>query len=59
VANLTRGDGDECLKLAAKIPLKTVVSPFPLSNADEALELVRSGKVEGAAVLRPGLEDGE
>ena len=59
VANLTRSDGEEFLRIAAEIPVRTVVSPFPLSNANEALELVRSGKVEGAAVLRPESEDGE
>ncbi|HET9426844.1 MAG TPA: zinc-dependent alcohol dehydrogenase family protein [Allosphingosinicella sp.] len=59
VANLTRADGDEFLRLAAQVPVRTVVTDFPMSQANQALELVRSGKVEGAAVLRPALDEGE
>ncbi|MGA9097875.1 MAG: alcohol dehydrogenase catalytic domain-containing protein, partial [Methanotrichaceae archaeon] len=51
VANLTRQDGDEFLKLAPKVPVKTQVMPFPLEEANQALESLREGKIEGAAVL--------
>ena len=59
VANLTRSDGEEFLSIAAQVPVKTVVTPFPISQANEALELVRGGAVDGAAVLCPGLDEGE
>lgn len=51
VANLTRKDGDEFLKLAAQIPVKTNTRLFHLSQANQALESLRSGKIKGAAVL--------
>jgi propanol-preferring alcohol dehydrogenase len=51
VANLTRKDGEEFLPLAAKIPVRTEVTKFPLEGANEALGRLRDGKVTGAAVL--------
>jgi propanol-preferring alcohol dehydrogenase len=51
VANLTRQDGLEFLSLAPKVPVRTEVMPFPLQEANEALETLRSGKIRGAAVL--------
>jgi propanol-preferring alcohol dehydrogenase len=51
VANLTRRDGEDFLALAPKVPVKTTVNPFPLEQANEALDSVRHGKIEGAAVL--------
>jgi propanol-preferring alcohol dehydrogenase len=53
VANLTRDDGDAFMKLAADVRINTSVTPFPLDQANAALEAVRGGKVEGAAVLVP------
>ncbi len=53
VANLTRRDGEELLALAAAIPLKTHTTAFPLEQANEALERLRRGQIEGAAVLVP------
>jgi alcohol dehydrogenase, propanol-preferring len=53
VANLTREDGTEFLELAVKAKLRTVTTPFPLSEANEALAALRTGRVEGAAVLVP------
>ena len=53
VANLTRADGREFLELAARIPLKISSIPFALSQANEALAALRSGALEGAAVLVP------
>jgi len=51
VANLTRADGLEFLELAPKIPVHTTVTPFPLEQANEALSRLRSGALQGAAVL--------
>ncbi|MBE9170696.1 zinc-dependent alcohol dehydrogenase family protein [Pleurocapsales cyanobacterium LEGE 06147] len=51
VANLTRTDGEEFLTLAPQIPIRTEVTPFPLTAANEALDALRSGKINGAAVL--------
>jgi propanol-preferring alcohol dehydrogenase len=51
VANLTRRDGKEFLALAPKVPVRTEVQTFPLEEANEALDRLRSGKIQGAAVL--------
>ena len=54
VANLTRQDGEEFLALAPKVPIKTEVQTFPLKEANEALNRLRSGQITGAAVLMVG-----
>jgi propanol-preferring alcohol dehydrogenase len=54
VANLTRRDGDEFLVLAPRIPIHTTTESFPLSEANRAMDRLRSGQVQGAAVLIPG-----
>lgn len=51
VANLTRRDGEEFLALAPQVPVRTEVQTFPLEEANEALARLRSGKIQGAAVL--------
>ncbi len=51
VANLTRRDAEAFLTVAAATPLSVHVDPFPLARANEALHKLRSGNVEGAAVL--------
>jgi propanol-preferring alcohol dehydrogenase len=51
VANLTRQDGEEFLALAPKIPIQTQVNPFPLEQANEALEALRQGQIDGSVVL--------
>ena len=51
VANLTRRDGQEFLKLAPRVPVRTEVQTFPLEQANEALSRLRSGQIQGAAVL--------
>ena len=53
VANLTREDGIAFLEVAARVPVKTRTRAFPLARANEALDLLRAGKIEGAAVLVP------
>ncbi len=52
VANLTRKDGEEFLKLAPLVPVKADITVFPLERAGEALEQLRDGKFTGAAVLK-------
>lgn len=51
VANLTRRDGQEFLALAPRVPVHTEVDQFPLEQANEALERLRTGHIRGAAVL--------
>ena len=51
VANLTRLDGEEFMKVAASFPIQTTVQPYELSGTNEALNDLRTGKVQGAAVL--------
>lgn len=53
VANLTRADGREFMEMAAKAPIRTHTTTFPLQAANEALAALRSGALEGAAVLVP------
>ena len=53
VANLTRRDGEEFLPLAAAIPVETTVHLYPLEKANEALDDLRHGRFNGAAVLVP------
>jgi propanol-preferring alcohol dehydrogenase len=53
VANLTRADGREFLAAAARMPLDVETTPYPLARANEALDDLRAGRLEGAAVLVP------
>ncbi|HEY6478041.1 MAG TPA: zinc-dependent alcohol dehydrogenase family protein [Polyangia bacterium] len=53
VANLTRRDAEEFLALAPRVAIKTTVRAYPLGRANEALDDLRGGRVEGAAVLVP------
>jgi len=53
VANLTRRDGEEFLALAPHVPVRTETQTFPLAQANEALDALRSGALTGAAVLVP------
>jgi alcohol dehydrogenase, propanol-preferring len=53
VANLTRRDGEEFFAVAPRVPVKTTVQTFPLSQANEALDRLRTGRIHGAAVLVP------
>jgi len=54
VANLMRRDGEEFLALAPRVPVRTEVVPFPLGEANEALDALRGGRIRGAAVLTVG-----
>jgi propanol-preferring alcohol dehydrogenase len=51
VANATRQDGNELLKLAADIPIHTTVTTFPLKDANLALLLLKQSKIDGAGIL--------
>jgi propanol-preferring alcohol dehydrogenase len=51
VANLTRRDGEEFLDLAPKVPVKTRPLPYALEQANRALDDLRAGRLQGAAVL--------
>jgi propanol-preferring alcohol dehydrogenase len=51
VANLTRQDGEDFLALAPQVPVRTAVHPFPLEDANKAMDLLRQGLIQGAAVL--------
>jgi propanol-preferring alcohol dehydrogenase len=53
VANLTREDGREFLKVARQAKVKTTTTPYPLARANEALDDLRHGRFQGAAVLVP------
>jgi alcohol dehydrogenase, propanol-preferring len=51
VANLTRADAEDFLALAPQVPVRTTVAAFALDQAEEALERLRAGRIEGAAVI--------
>jgi propanol-preferring alcohol dehydrogenase len=53
VANLTRADGRDFMRLAAELQLQPSVETVPLTAANDALARLRSGTLEGAAVLVP------
>lgn len=52
VANVTRADVSECLRLAAEIPLQTHVTAYDLGDANKALLALKRGGIRGAKVLR-------
>ena len=54
VANLTRRDGEDFLAVAAKVPLRVSTSVYRLDEANVALDDLRHGRIEGAAVLETG-----
>ena len=51
VANSTRQDAEELLKVAAEIPIRTEVQTFPLEAANSALQALKASQVDGAAAL--------
>ncbi len=53
VANLTRQDGLDFLKVVPKAGVRTETAPFPLDQANEVLNRLRTGQILGAAVLIP------
>jgi propanol-preferring alcohol dehydrogenase len=57
VANLTRRDGEEFLAVAPQAGIRTEITTFPLAQANVALSRLRSGKIQGAAVLVTDMYD--
>jgi len=53
VANLTRADAAEFLRFASAVPLRVETTTYPLAHANEALDDLRAGRLQGAAVLVP------
>ncbi|MBC5783472.1 zinc-dependent alcohol dehydrogenase family protein [Ramlibacter sp. USB13] len=53
VANLTRADGEDFVALLARVPLRTHVRTYPLADANLAVDDLRAGRLQGAAVLLP------
>ncbi len=51
VANNTREDGEDFLRIAAEIPVRSQVTVFPLRDANRALNDLKSDRINGAAVL--------
>ena len=58
VANNTRSDGEDFLKLAAEIPIHTEVQEYPLEEANQALNALKHDAIRGAAVLTVLADDG-
>ncbi|MGQ9599789.1 MAG: zinc-dependent alcohol dehydrogenase family protein [Anaerolineae bacterium] len=54
VANATRQDAEELLRLAAEVPIHTEVEPYPLMEANRVLQRLKRGEIRGAAVLQIG-----
>jgi propanol-preferring alcohol dehydrogenase len=52
VANLTRADAAEFLRVAPEVPVRTEVEMFALAEANDALDRIRAGRIRGAAVLQ-------
>lgn len=52
VANATRQDGEDLLKLAADVPVRTTVRTYPLEAANNVLRELKAGRINGAAVLK-------
>ncbi len=52
VANNTRLDGEDFLRVAAEIPVRTKVQIFPLAEANRALNALKNDEVNGAAVIQ-------
>ena len=53
VANLTRADGRAFLRIAGEVPVRTTTTAYPLAEANTALDALRRGTLDGAAVLVP------
>ena len=54
VANNTRQDGHDFLRIAAEIPIHTEIQVFPLKDANRALNALKNDAIRGAAVLQVG-----
>ena len=54
IANLTRKDGDDFMAIAPRIPVRTTIHTFQLTEANDALTQLGQGTLRGAAVLIVG-----
>jgi propanol-preferring alcohol dehydrogenase len=54
VANLTRKDAEDFMSIAPRVPVRTVIQPFLWTQANQALNELEHGRLEGAAVLVVG-----
>jgi propanol-preferring alcohol dehydrogenase len=54
ITNLTRQDGEEFLAIAPQVPVKTQVTTYSFQDANQALDDLRNGQLQGAAVLVVG-----
>ncbi len=54
VANATRKDGEEMLRIASEVPVRTTVRTFPLEAANDVLRELKAGRINGAAILTIG-----
>jgi len=52
VANATRKDGEDLLRIAAEIPIRTTTTAFRLEEANKVLKLLKDSRIDGAAVLQ-------
>ncbi len=52
VANLTREDGEQFFAIAPKVPVDTQIQLYDLEHTNQALDDLRSGKIQGAAVIK-------
>ena len=59
VANLTRSDGEAFMALAPRVPVQTEVTAYSLEQANEALDDLRCGRFDGAAVIVVDPEAGD
>jgi alcohol dehydrogenase, propanol-preferring len=53
VANLTRQDGLDFLKIVPRVGIRTQTTTFPLAEANDVLKKLRTGQILGAAILKP------
>lgn len=51
VANFTRQDAEEFLRVAAEIPVETTMETFPLDEANRALTALKQSEIDGSGVL--------
>src|SRR4051794_22142705 len=58
VANLTRHDGEEFLRVADEVPVRSTITRYALEDANQALDDLRHGRFEGAAVLEINAQAG-
>jgi len=52
VANSTRDDVRECLRIAAEVPVETAVQAYDLVDANRALQDLKASRIDGAGIVR-------